>query len=309
MRAASDRDAVAGNGHHGRQPEPPCDAQHAQRLPAGAHPPLAWNAPRLTVPAVAPALCVSIHDVAAHTWPLCARLLQAIHAVAPIPTTFLVVPAYHHLPVANPGLYHRELERRLACGDELALHGYTHLDEAPRAAAWRERFRREVVTVREGEFAALDADQARRRLEQGLHWFERRGWPVTGFVAPAWLMGPGAVEAITEFPFQYTTSFGAFHLLSRGLAVAAPSLVYTARNPAGRWFSRHWTTLRAMRQADGPLVRLALHPNDAYFPALLHHCQRLIERLLATRVAMTKASFARSWNASLLRAQSLQSVR
>ena len=263
--------------------------------------PLGWNAPRLAMPAVAPSLCVSIHDVAPHTWPLCKRLLQAIHAVAPIPTTFLVVPAYHHLPVANPGLYDRDLELRLAKGDELALHGYTHLDEAPPATAWRQRFRREIVTLREGEFAALDANQARRRLALGLEWFARRGWPVCGFVAPAWLMGAGGVQALTEFPFQYTTSFSAFHLLRHGIAVAAPSLVYTARNPAGRWFSQHWTSLRAQLQSEAPLVRLALHPNDANFPALLYHCQRLIERLLTRRTAMTKASFAGLWHDAIAR--------
>lgn len=270
---------------------------------------LAWDAPRLTVPEVAPALCVSIHDVAPHTWPLCMRLLQAIHAVAPIPTTLLVVPAYHHYQVANPGLYDRHLEQRLACGDELALHGYTHLDEAPRASAWRERFRREVVTLREGEFAAIDADEARRRLTLGLNWFEQRGWPVGGFVAPAWLLGAGGVQAIVDFPFQYTTSFGEFHLLRHGVSVAAPSLVYSARNAAGRWLSPRWATVCAARQSEAPLVRLALHPSDANFPALLKHCQQLIERLLVRRSPMTKVMFARHWHESIIHQRHLESIR
>ena len=265
--------------------------------------PLAWNTPRLTIPAVAPTLCVSIHDVAPQTWSLCERLLLAVHAVAPIPVTFLVVPDYHHLPIVSPGSYDRYLELRLACGDELALHGYSHLDEAPPAATWSGRFRREVVTLREGEFAALDANQARHRLEQGIQWFARRGWPVSGFVAPAWLLGAGGIQAINEFPFQYTTSFGAFHLLRHGVAVMAPSLVYTARNPAGRWFSQRWTTFRTVLQREAPLVRLALHPNDANFPSLLYHCQRSIERLLRRRVAMTKVSFAQHWHEAIIHAR------
>lgn len=305
---AADRTGRAGGGVLAL-PEPGGAGTTARDTPNAAaltNLPLAWNAPRLAMPALSPTLCVSIHDVAPHTWPLCARLVEAIRAVAPIPLTFLVVPAYHHLPVANPGLYDRHLERCMCNGDELALHGYTHLDEAPPATSWRQRFRREVVTLREGEFAALDTAEARRRLAQGLAWFEQRGWPVCGFVAPAWLLGPGGVQALTEFPFQYTTSFGAFHLLRHGIAVAAPSLVYSARNPAGRWFSQRWTTLRAGLQSKAPLVRLALHPNDARFPALLQHCQHLIERLLRRRTALTKAGFARQWQDSIIHAGSVR---
>ena len=269
---------------------------------------LDWCSPKFTIPDVPPALCISIHDVAPSTWPLCARLVQMVQAVAPIPLTFLVVPAYHHQPVANPDPYERALNERLTCGDELALHGYTHLDEAPRSKAWKERFRREFVTLREGEFAGLSTDEARWRLAQGLTWFEQRGWPVCGFVAPAWLLGSGGVRAIIDFPFQYTTSFSTFYLLRHGLALKAPSLVYTARNSAGRWLSQRWTSIGAAMRSDAALVRLALHPNDAHFPALLQHCQRLIERLLRGRTPMTKAAFAGRWHDSIMSTASVGAV-
>ncbi len=237
-------------------------------------------------------LCVSLHDVAPATWPQCARLLTAIREVAPIPLTLLVVPAYHRLPVADATAFDLQLEARLAAGDELALHGFTHLDEGPPPAGWRQRFVRRVYTTGEGEFAALDAGEAERRIAQGLDWFAQRQWPVAGFVAPAWLLGPGAWQALARFPLRYTTTLRHFHLLPQGQALLAPSLVYAARNRTGRWLSARRNDLLTRLQAGRPLVRLGLHPADAAYPELVRHCQHLIEGLLATRQALTKADFA-----------------
>jgi predicted deacetylase len=63
------------------------------------------------------ALCISIHDVAPSTWPACRQLVETIHAVAAVPLTFLVVPAYHRLPVADARPYEAALDAHLARGD------------------------------------------------------------------------------------------------------------------------------------------------------------------------------------------------
>ena len=157
------------------------------------------------------ALCVSIHDVSPANWDDCARLAEALRSVADVPLTWLVVPQ-HHRAGGDAGRMEAGLEAALACGDELALHGYTHLDTAPRGQGLKERVLREGYS-REGEFAALPADEAARRIRLGLDWFAARGWPVRGFVPPAWLMGAGAWQALSSFGFDYTTTFGYFHLL------------------------------------------------------------------------------------------------
>ena len=158
------------------------------------------------------ALCVVIHDVAPATWPDCLRLLDAVREVADIPLTWLVVPRWHGGAARSPAL-DAALDRLLAGGHELALHGYTHLDTAVRADRWRDRFLRGVYTEGEGEFAALEAGEARRRIKLGLAWFDERDWPVHGFVAPAWLLGDGAWEAVRGYPFLYTTTWSHFHCL------------------------------------------------------------------------------------------------
>jgi predicted deacetylase len=157
-------------------------------------------------------LCVSIHDVAPATWSDCLRLVEAVRAVADIPLTWLVVPHYHFRPeqsLAMEACLNVALER----GDELALHGYSHLDTEASSGGLRARFLRNVYTRREGEFAALTESEARRRLELGLDWFAARGWTPTGFVPPAWLLGEGAWRALRDAPFAYTTTFSHFHCL------------------------------------------------------------------------------------------------
>ena len=157
-------------------------------------------------------LCVSIHDVAPATWSDCLRLVEAVRAVADIPLTWLVVPHYHFRPEQSPAM-EACLNVALERGDELALHGYSHLDTEAGSGGLRARFLRNVYTRREGEFAALTEAEARRRLELGLDWFAARGWTPTGFVPPAWLLGEGAWRALRDAPFAYTTTFSHFHCL------------------------------------------------------------------------------------------------
>jgi predicted deacetylase len=235
---------------------------------------------------------VSIHDVAPATWDGCERLARAIREVADIPLTWLVVPRYHERNETSPAM-ESGLAELLAQGHELALHGYTHRDNMPLQGNIGNRFWRGVYTTREGEFSALPLDEARRRLQLGLDWFAERNWPVQGFVAPAWLLGNAAWKAVRERPFDYTTPVGRFHLQRSGTSVRSPSLVYAARNRAGRFVSPLVADASAALLVRAPLVRLSLHPPDAQHPRLLLHAQRTIERLLGNRKAVTKAACAR----------------
>jgi predicted deacetylase len=113
-------------------------------------------------------------------------------------------------------------------------------------------------------------------------------------VAPAWLLGEGSWRALRQFPFAYTTTARAMHLLHSGRLLSSPTMVYTARNAPGRFLSRRWNERVAARLSDAPLLRLALHPADARHPDLMRHLQRMLPGLLASRTAMTKASFVAS---------------
>lgn len=246
----------------------------------------------------APMLCVSIHDVAPATWPDCLRIVQAVREVADIPLTWLVVPHYHFRPERSPAM-EACLDVVVERGDELALHGYSHLDTEANGGGLAKRFLRTVYTRKEGEFAALAEAEAQRRLELGLAWFAERGWPTHGFVPPAWLLGKGSWSALRASRFAYTTTFSHFHCLrdSDGNPIRhslrSPSLVYAARNRGGRLLSPRVADVTARMLEKSPLVRFSLHPPDGRYPELVRHMQRTLERLLAQREAVTKEECAR----------------
>ncbi len=232
-----------------------------------------------------------MHDVAPETWPRCERLLEAIARVAPVPVTLLVVPNHHLRNPGVPAWYRDALAARVAAGDELALHGYFHVDEGPPPATLADWFRRRILTASEGEFSALPAPIARRRLYGGRQWFERQGWPVHGFVAPAWLIGRGAWHALSSSPFVYTTTATHFHLLHPWQGIPAPALAWSTRSRLRRALSLSWHGLRPVPH-DPPLVRLALHPDDALHADVVRQALHLLELLLRDRKAMTKLAFA-----------------
>ena len=248
--------------------------------------------------ALEPSVCVVVHDVADATLPACERLLDAIEDVAPVPLTFLAVPRYHGdraSEVLEDWLQHRH--RR---ADEIALHGWTHLDEgAPGGLV--DRFRRTRYTRGEGEFWALDADEAARRLAAGIAWFEACGWPLHGFVAPAWLLGPGGWEALRATPFRYTSTLRRIHLLGGAGAdpsITSQSIVYSTGNSWRRQFSQAWAGIVETAERRNPLLRIELHPRDADPPGVCRSWQGILERALATRRPTTVGEWAEDWRAA-----------
>jgi hypothetical protein len=213
-----------------------------------------------------------------------------IDGLGRIPVTLLVVPDYHrHGRIDRDPQFLRAVERRMAQGDEVALHGYSHLDDQAGTLGPQAWLRRRVYTAGEGEFAALGQAEAATRLECGLKLLQGQDWPVHGFVAPAWLLSEGARAAVSQLPFTYTTTLRAIHRLPDWQACVSPSLVYSARSPVRRALSRYWNDrlLARLRNRPAPL-RLGLHPADARHQAVVLHWQFLIEQALLQRRPMTK---------------------
>ena len=239
-------------------------------------------------------LCVSLHDVAPATWPDCRNVLEAVQEVADIPLTLLVVPAYHGQCSAQPE-FERAISQQHAAGHELALHGYFHAD--PHIPGdiidW---VRRRIYTAGEGEFCALSEDEARERLTLGSRWFAANGWPMSGFVAPAWLLGAGAWRALrARKELQYTSTLTSLIALPEGHAIRAPCLTYSVRSAWRRPASIAWNTLLSHATQSSPVLRLGLHPFDAESGPVRRSWQRLLKRALSDRTAVTKAEYMRQW--------------
>jgi len=228
------------------------------------------------------ALSITLHDVAPATQARCEQLIRRIERIAPVPLTLLVVPRYQGQPTTP--VFDHWLDARLHWGDELALHGLTHRDEAPPPRGWIDHMRRRWYTAGEGEFAAIDASEATRRLNAGRRWFARRGWPLRGFVAPAWLLGDGAWRALRRQPFHYTCTRTALLALTRGTpdaplpALHARSIVYSTRARWRRAMSLQWNAMVARGERRQPWMRFELHPSDVEHPAVCSAALNLIAR-------------------------------
>jgi predicted deacetylase len=242
-------------------------------------------------------LCVAVHDVAPATWPQCRRLLDMLDAYR-LSVTLLVVPEFHHAGrIEDDPDFVAAIGGRLARGDEVALHGLYHLDDSPPPRRPRDWVARRMLTQSEGEFAALDEARCRERIERGLSAMRGLGWPVSGFVAPAWLLGEHARAALTRFALRYTTTRTGIYHLPEWSFTAAPALTYSARSAWRRAMSRAMVEAQFAAARSQPLLRIALHPVDARHEHVVAHWRDLIGRALEERTPLTKAA----WVARLYR--------
>jgi predicted deacetylase len=238
-----------------------------------------------------PAVCIVLHDAAPSTRAAGARTLAAIREVAgESPVTILAVPRYHgETPTPE---FEGWLDERVGRGDELALHGCTHRDDgAPQG--WLDGLRRSRYTRGEGEFWALSKADALARIDVGIDWFGRHRWPLAGFVAPAWLLGTAAREAVAERPFDYTATLRQLVHLPAQTAVTSQSVVYSTSSAWRRGTSLVWNAAVDLAQRGNPLLRIELHPRDADFAPVKRSWQRILERALRSRTPLTVAEFMR----------------
>ncbi|MGM8932191.1 DUF2334 domain-containing protein [Salinicola halophyticus] len=238
-----------------------------------------------------------LHDIAPETWPDYRGFVEAIDRLGErlgqrIPITWLVVPNFHGRGECRESdTLRRVLDARLALGDELTLHGYYHRDDAPAPRSLRDYYMRRIYTW-EGEFYALDRDQAGALLDEGLAQFDACGWPHGGFVAPAWLMSQGTRQALQARPFSYTSDPQQLYRLPGFAPLEAPSIVWSARSAWRRGMSRVVSAIQYRRFQHAPLLRLALHPVDMRYKPSYDYWLQLVEHLLENgRQPLTK----RAW--------------
>ena len=240
-------------------------------------------------------LAIEVHDVAPATWPECEAILRTLDAVGASHVTLLVVPRFHHgVALAAAPAFLRALEARLARGDELALHGYYHLDLAAPPRTARAYVQRRLMTRAEGEFAAIDEHQAVERIARGAQVFAALGWPLYGFVPPAWLLGAPARRALERcgYAFEYVGVRGGVYRLPSWRFGPCANLWYSPDKAWRRALSRVQIRRELARARSQPMLRMSIHPQDARVPQVMDHWRRLATDALATREPVTKREWA-----------------
>lgn len=239
-------------------------------------------------------VAVVIHDVAPATWPACQRLIDMADAIGKVPLTLLVVPHFHGgTAVADSPAFIEGLNTRRARGDELALHGYYHCDDAPAPRTLSEWVNRRVLTRREGEFAAIDPGDARKRLAAGLRLFEQLHWPVRGFVPPAWQLNRPTRAALDTcgHALDYVGVRSGLYRLPHWQLERTANYVYSPDRWWRRGMSRAVLRAEQLRARNAPLLRLSIHPADAAVPSVLAHWKEMISEACMRRVPVTKAAY------------------
>ena len=233
-------------------------------------------------------LVVSIHDVCPATREHAERILDDLKKSGVLSCSLLVVPDHHHrgLVNENAGFAHW-LKAACAEGNEAVLHGYFHLRENRATDGPVKRLITRSYTAGEGEFLDLEKDAARELLNRGKAAVEACGVRVSGFIAPAWLLGAEAELAVREAGFQYTTRIATVSDFVTGAVRRSRSQVWSVRAGWRRTCSLAWNALLFRAAARAPLARIGIHPPDWEHPAIRRQILNIAGMALAVREATT----------------------
>ena len=226
-------------------------------------------------------LLASIHDVGPKFEGAVDQLVDRLERyVGAANFAMLVVPDHwDEAPLSAAPAFQAKLCRWADAGVEMFLHGWRHRDDAPAKG-----FAQRHMTAGEGEFSALSAADASARISDGRKIVEDAiGRPVAGFIAPAWLYSPGALDAVRDAGFALAEDHMKVWQPTSGKVVArGPVLTWASRSP-GRIRSSLMvaTAARTLPQAL-PTARIAVHPGDVTVPALLNSIDATFARFAAT---------------------------
>jgi len=226
-------------------------------------------------------LLASIHDVGprfeGQVDALADRLTRLIGAPR---FAMLVVPDHWgEAPLAKNWRYQAKLRGWAEAGVEMFVHGWFHRDDH-RHATGLAAIKARHMTAGEGEFLGLSRGDALRRMIDGRRLIEDViGRPVIGFVAPAWLYGDGARDALAEAGFALAEDHFRVWQPTAGAIVARGPVITWASRSRGRIASSLAVAALARRGLGRQrTVRVAVHPGDTTVPALLDSIDTTVAR-------------------------------
>jgi uncharacterized protein len=241
-----------------------------------------------TAGAAAESIVVSLHDVSPCTQQITSTIISELSAHGVRVCSVLVVPDYHH-----EGLFakHREFVTWLraleADGHEVVIHGYFHERPPQTRETLRDKFVTRFYTQNEGEFYDLSYEEALRRIITARDEFRAIGLKPRGFIAPAWLLGNEAEQAVRDAELEYTTRLRSVCDLRSESIFPARTLVYSVHNNWRRALSRSWNAALFRLLKTKPLLRISIHPPDYSQPTIWKQILGFIAATKSARIATT----------------------
>jgi predicted deacetylase len=230
-------------------------------------------------------LLASIHDVSPRFEDEVQRLVDLLDPHVGKRIAMLVVPNHWgDAPIVQGSAFAARLRSWADAGFEMFVHGYFHRDEARHESALA-RARARHMTAREGEFLGLSREVASARIAEGRALIEDViGRSVDGFVAPAWLYGAGAVEALAD---------AGVPIAEDHLRVWSPrNKRELARGPVITWASRTRVRLGSslvaaplLRRLPMRVLRVGVHPPDIRHKSLVRSIDETLSFACKSRAA------------------------
>jgi uncharacterized protein len=224
-------------------------------------------------------LIVAIHDVSPQRAPTVVQLRELVERREAGPVSVLLVPRLFCDEPWAEGHFSNWVATRAAMGDELVLHGYTHVSQGLR---------------NEHELAALSATEIETRIALGRSELGQVGLATCGFIAPCYLHPSAAHVACERAGLAWWATRNMLHRPAGRLFL--PSLGLGASSAFKRATSPSVARFAALAVASSPWVRLDLHPADLDHEMLRRAATDLLERLLDQgRTLTTHSQLAVTW--------------
>jgi hypothetical protein len=228
-------------------------------------------------------LLASIHDVSPAFDSQVDQLLNLVRPHVGDRIALLVVPNYwERSPIVPGSPFATRLRAWTDAGLEIFLHGFYHRDVAQHAST-TDKIRAKFMTAGEGEFLGIDRAEAAIRIGSGRKLLEDiTGRSVAGFIAPAWLYGPGALEALTDAGVPLAEDhMKVWSPKSGNVLSRSPVITWASRSRARRASSI--AAAKALRRLPVRDLRIGVHPGDTSSPLLLKSIDKTLKVAAATR--------------------------
>jgi uncharacterized protein len=228
-------------------------------------------------------LLASIHDISPRFEGEADGLLDVLGEHVGVRLAMLVVPNHWGTAPIIPGSpFATRLRAWADAGIEMLLHGFYHRDDRRHTGAVN-RVRASFMTAKEGEFLALSRLEASQRISDGRALVESViGRPIDGFVAPAWLYGEDALQALRDAEIPIAEDH--FRVWSPA------SGIELSRGPVITWASRTRTRLASslaaaaiLRRSPIDVLRIGVHPPDIHHPRLIRSIRKTLSIAAASR--------------------------
>ncbi|MES2492051.1 MAG: polysaccharide deacetylase family protein [Pseudomonadota bacterium] len=233
-------------------------------------------------------LLASIHDVGPRFESEVDRLADLLGGVLHGPKfAMLVVPDHWGLaPLGSAAAFRARLRGWADQGIEMFVHGWFHKDLSQHQGGLA-GLKARHMTAGEGEFLGLTEAEAARRMADGKALIEdATGRPAAGFIAPAWLYGPGAMAALQRSGLPLAEDhMRVWHAATGQTLASGPVITWASRSRPRQLSSLAVAALARSFFHGLEVTRIAVHPGDTGVPALLDSIERTVRRFARQRRA------------------------